>query len=245
MSNSPIKPVPPGTPLSRQILLDGVTVLVDKPATWTSFDVVNKIRATIRHRYQIRKIKVGHAGTLDPLATGLLIVCIGKHTKRIQELMGLDKTYEGRFMLGATTPSYDSETEPDARYPIEHIDQELLDQTVAQFRGRISQKPPLYSAIKQDGKRLYRHAREGRKVEIKPREVVIHDFRLTNINLPEIDFVVRCSKGTYIRSLAHDFGKALHSGAYLAALKRTAIGPYRLEQAWQLPDLVATMRVER
>ena len=179
----------------------------------------------------LKKIKVGHAGTLDPLASGLLIVCTGKFTKRIPELQGMVKEYTGTFHIGATTPSYDLETEINATYPTEHITEELITQTIQQFMGEIDQKPPVFSAIKKDGKRLYEHARKGEEVEIAARKTTIHEFEITRIALPEIDFRVVCSKGTYIRSLAYDFGQALNSGAHLTALRRTKIGEFSVEGA--------------
>lgn len=219
----------------------GEVLLVNKPREWTSFDVVNKLRYKIKKQTGIKKIKVGHAGTLDPLATGLLIICTGKKTKQINEYQGLPKTYTGSIYLGATTPSYDAEMEIDQRFPTEHIDTELLHATKQQFLGIIDQVPPIFSAIKVDGQPLYKKARKGKEVEIKSRQVQIFDFQLTDIRLPEVDFRVECSKGTYIRSLAYDFGKALNSGAYLSGLCRTAIGKYRLEDAWDLNELVETI----
>ncbi len=241
MPNTPIQPLPKGEAKTKEEFQEGVTVLINKPKTWTSFDVVNKVRSSLKYRLGIKKIKVGHAGTLDPLATGLLTICIGRHTKKINELTGLSKIYTGQFFIGATTPSYDLETEVDATYPIEHINEALLAEAVAKFQGKITQIPPIFSAIKQDGKRLYKIAREGGTVEIKSREVEILSFSINNINLPTIDFVVECSKGTYIRSLAYDFGKALGSGGYLAELTRTAVGAYDLEQAWELEDFIDSL----
>ena len=179
----------------------------------------------------LKKLKVGHAGTLDPLATGLLIVCTGKFTKRIMELQGMEKEYTGTFMLGATTPSYDLETGVNATFPIAHISDALIHDTLPQFLGEIDQKPPVFSAIKKDGKRLYEHARKGEEVEIATRKTTIHEFEITRIALPEVDFRVVCSKGTYIRSLAYDFGIALNSGAHLTALRRTKIGEFSVENA--------------
>ena len=179
----------------------------------------------------LKKIKVGHAGTLDPLASGLLIVCTGKFTKRIPELQGMVKEYTGTFHIGATTPSYDLETEINATYPTGHITEGLIQQTIQQFMGEIDQKPPVFSAIKKDGKRLYEHARKGEEVEIAARKTTIHEFEITCIALPEIDFRVVCSKGTYIRSLAYDFGQAMQSGAHLTALRRTKIGEFSVEGA--------------
>jgi len=211
--------------------LEGQIVLIDKPLTWSSFQAVNKIKYALKNYTGIKKIKVGHAGTLDPLATGLLIVCTGKFTKRISELQGMEKEYTGTFHIGATTPSYDLETEINATFPTEHINEELIHETVKQFLGEIDQQPPVFSAIKKDGKRLYEHARAGEEVEIAFRKTTIHEFEITRIALPEIDFRVVCSKGTYIRSLAFDFGKAMQSGAHLTALRRTKIGKYSVEDA--------------
>ena len=202
----------------------GQVLLFDKPLNWTSFQVVNKVRWLIRKSCKIKKIKVGHAGTLDPLATGLLIICSGKFTKTIPELQGQIKEYTGTITLGATTPSFDLETEIDQKFPTEHISEELLQETTNKFIGEIEQTPPVFSALKKDGKRLYEYAREGKEVEIKKRAVSISEFEITQVQLPEIKFRVVCSKGTYIRSLAHDFGKELNSGAHLSKLKRTKIG---------------------
>lgn len=208
----------------------GEVLLLNKPLSWTSFDVVNKLRYAITRKVG-KRLKVGHAGTLDPLATGLLIVCTGKMTKRIDEMSGMDKEYTGTIMLGATTPTYDSEVQPDQFFPFEYITEEALLQAVEKFKGVQQQIPPLYSAIKVDGKAAYISARKGQDVELKPREVTIHEFELTRIALPEVDFRVKCSKGTYIRSLAFDFGKALNSGAYLKALCRTQIGHFDVKEA--------------
>lgn len=216
----------------------GATLLVNKPLDWTSFDVVNKIRWALRNKLQVKKIKVGHAGTLDPKATGLLIICTGKFTKKLESFQGLGKTYTGTLKLGATTPSYDSETEETAFFPTEHIDDLLLDKTREQFIGAIEQYPPMYSAIKVDGQPLYKMARKGKKIEVKSRPVAIYEFEFTRVEMPAIDFRVACSKGTYIRSLAYDFGKLLGSGAYLTGLCRTQIGTYLLADAWELPDLI-------
>jgi tRNA pseudouridine55 synthase len=218
--------------------LAGATLLIDKPKGWTSFDVVNKIRYKLRHRLRVKKIKVGHAGTLDPMATGLLILCTGKFTKKLARYQNLDKEYTGTIILGATTPSYDAETNIEEHFPTGHITPELLEQARQQFIGDIDQVPPMFSAIKVDGQPLYKRARRGETVKVMPRTVHIRDFRFTRIELPEIDFRVQCSKGTYIRALAHDLGKALRSGAYLSALRRTRIGPFRIEDAWDLEELV-------
>ncbi|MEO5777013.1 MAG: tRNA pseudouridine(55) synthase TruB [Flavobacterium sp.] len=216
--------------MTAEDFLEGQILLIDKPLTWSSFQAVNKLKYILKRKYDLpKKFKIGHAGTLDPLATGLLIVCTGKFTKRITEIQGQAKEYTGTFTVGATTPSYDLETEVDATFPTQHITAELIQETVKQFLGEIDQKPPVFSAIKKDGKRLYEHARAGEEVEIAFRKTTIHEFEITRIALPEIDFRVVCSKGTYIRSLAYDFGKALHSGAYLSVLRRTKIGDYSVE----------------
>ncbi|MFV5690438.1 tRNA pseudouridine(55) synthase TruB [Flavobacterium sp. LT1R49] len=207
----------------------GQIILIDKPLHWTSFQAVNKLKWALITKLGLpKKFKIGHAGTLDPLATGLLLVCTGKFTKRITELQGQAKEYTGTFYIGATTPSYDLETEIDQTFPTEHIDEALIQETVKQFLGEIDQKPPIYSAIKKDGVRLYEHARAGETVEIATRKTTVHEFEITRIALPEVDFRVVCSKGTYIRSLAFDFGKAMHSGSHLTALRRTKIGDYNV-----------------
>ena len=211
---------------------NGQILLIDKPLNWSSFQAVNKLKYALINKVGLpKKFKIGHAGTLDPLATGLLLVCTGKFTKRISELQGQAKEYTGTFFIGATTPSYDLETEIDENFPISHIDEVLIHETVKQFLGEIDQKPPIYSAIKKDGVRLYEHARAGETVEIATRKTTIHEFEITRIALPEIDFRVVCSKGTYIRSLAYDFGKAMHSGSHLNALRRTKIGDYNVDNA--------------
>ena len=215
--------------------LSGQVLLIDKPLNWTSFQVVNKLRWEIRHAFNIKKIKVGHAGTLDPLATGLLVICTGKMTKQINTFQGQDKEYTGTFVLGSTTPSYDLETEIDKTFPINHISEELIHKTTQQFIGEIQQLPPVYSAVKKDGKRLYEFARAGENVEIKSRTVSISEFEITKIDNNNLEFRVVCSKGTYIRSLAHDFGKALQSGAHLSALRRTKIGDFHVDNA-QTPE---------
>jgi tRNA pseudouridine55 synthase len=218
--------------MTAEDYLEGQILLIDKPLKWSSFQAVNKLKYILKRNYKLpKKFKIGHAGTLDPLATGLLIVCTGKFTKRITEIQGQAKEYTGTITVGATTPSYDLETEVDATFPTEHISAELIHKTVKQFIGEIDQKPPVFSAIKKDGKRLYEHARAGEEVEIAARKTTIHEFEITRIALPEIDFRVSCSKGTYIRSLAFDFGKALNSGAYLSDLRRTKIGDYNVDNA--------------
>ncbi len=213
-------------------VLNGQVILIDKPLTWSSFQAVNKLKYSIKRRFDLpKKFKIGHAGTLDPLASGLLIICTGKFTKKITEIQAQPKEYTGTFFIGATTPSYDLETEIDQTYPISHIDDALIHKTVAQFIGEIDQKPPVFSAIKKDGVRLYEHARAGIEVEIASRKTTIYEFEITRIALPEIDFRVVCSKGTYIRSLAFDFGKTMESGSHLTVLRRTKIGDYNVDNA--------------
>jgi tRNA pseudouridine55 synthase len=217
--------------MTLEEIKQGKVLLIDKPLNWTSFQVVNKLRWHIRKHFNIKKIKVGHAGTLDPLATGLLIICVGKETKNIHTYQGQAKTYTGTITLGATTPSYDLETEIDETFSTEHITKDVLLETTKQFIGEIDQKPPIFSAIKKEGKRLYELARKGETTEIKARKVTIESFKLTSPELPNLDFEVVCSKGTYIRSLAYDFGLALNSGAHLSALRRTKIGDFSVEKA--------------
>jgi len=209
----------------------GKVLLIDKPLNWTSFQVVNKLRWEIRQAFNIKKIKVGHAGTLDPLATGLLIICTGKMTKQIDTFQGQDKEYTGTFVLGSTTPSYDLETEINQRFPTEHISEELIHEATLNFIGEIEQYPPVFSALKRDGKRLYEYARAGEDVKIDSRTVNISKFEITAINDLNLEFRVVCSKGTYIRSLAHDFGKTLNSGAHLSKLRRTKIGDFTVKGA--------------
>ena len=216
----------------------GEMILIDKELNWTSFDVVSKLRNSIKKKLNIKKIKVGHAGTLDPLATGLLIICTGKMTKRINEFSGLNKTYVGKMTIGSTTPSYDLETKPNVYYPTEHINKNLIIETAKKFVGKIDQKPPVFSAVKKDGVRLYKLARKGVKVEVEKREIIIHDFLIKSVNFPEIEFSLTCSKGTYIRSLAHDFGKELGSGAHLSELRRTFIGDYSVDNSLKLMEFI-------
>lgn len=216
----------------------GEVLLVDKPLTWTSFDVVRKVSNAIKPQ----KVKVGHAGTLDPLATGLLILCTGKFTKRIAEFQAQEKEYTGIITLGATTPSYDMEREIDQRYDLAGITETGIRETAASFIGEIEQVPPQHSAIKVGGERVYEKARRGEAVTINPRNVHIHEFEVVDIALPEVHFRVVCSKGTYLRSLAHDFGKALNNGAYLSRLRRTKSGLFHVDDAWQLPELINHIR---
>ena len=217
--------------MTKEDYLEGQLLLIDKPLTWTSFQAVNALKWAIRRKFELKKIKIGHAGTLDPLATGLLLVCTGKFTKRISELQRQVKEYTGTITLGASTPSYDLETEFDHTYPTSHITKDLIHLTTEQFVGEIQQFPPVFSALKKDGKRLYEYAREGKDVDIKSRTVEILTFEITEISMPIITFRVICSKGTYIRSLANDFGKALHSGGYLSSLRRTKIGDFNVDNA--------------
>lgn len=218
--------------LTKEQFLEGQILLIDKPLTWSSFQAVNKIKYTLIKNLDLpKRFKIGHAGTLDPLATGLLIICTGKFTKRLSELQGQIKEYTGTITVGATTPSYDLETEINETFPTTHVTAELIEQTKKQFIGTIEQFPPIFSAIKKDGKRLYEHARKGEEIEIQSRKIEISEFEITRIELPKIDFRVVCSKGTYIRSLAYDFGKALKSGAHLTALRRTKIGNFSVDNA--------------
>ncbi len=223
---------------------NGQLVLIDKPLKWTSFQVVNKFRWAIRTKYGIKKIKVGHAGTLDPLATGLLIICTGKFTKKIHEYQGLVKEYTGTISVGGSTPSFDLETEINETFPTAHITPSLIQETVKEFTGEIMQAPPVFSALKKDGERLYKKARRGEVVVVPKRLVSVYEFEITKIDLPKIDFRISCSKGTYIRSIAHDFGKALQSGGHLSALRRTKIGDLAVGEAQDILDIVKELGVE-
>lgn len=216
---------------TKDEILNGQLLLVDKPLHWTSFQAVNAIKWDIRKKFDLKKIKIGHAGTLDPLASGLLLICVGKFTKKINEFQGLPKEYKGIITLGSTTPSYDLETEIDKTYSTNHITKEKVLETLSEFTGVITQKPPIFSALKKDGKRLYEYARKGEQIEIKSRNVEVFEFEIIGFQLPNIEFRILCSKGTYIRSIAHDFGKALNSGAHLSALRRTKIGDYNVNIA--------------
>lgn len=215
---------------------EGEVLYFDKPLRWTSFAVVNKIRYHISRKLGVKKIKVGHAGTLDPLATGVMIICTGKATKRIEEFQYHTKEYIATLQLGATTPSYDLEKEIDTTYPTEHITREMVEEVLQQFKGTIEQIPPAFSACKVDGKRAYDLARKGDEVELKPKTLVIDEIELLECNLPEIKIRVVCSKGTYIRALARDIGEALQSGAHLTGLIRTRVGEVRLEDCMQVED---------
>ena len=226
---------------NAQDYLDGQVLLIDKPLKWTSFQVVNKLRWQIRQAFNLKKIKVGHAGTLDPLATGLLIICTGKMTKQINTFQEQIKTYTGKLELGSTTPSYDLETEIDQRFATDHITNNIIHETINEFRGEIDQFPPVFSALKKEGKRFYEFARAGEKVEINSRKVTIYNFEILNIKNKTVNFSVTCSKGTYIRSLAHDFGKALKSGAHLTELRRTKIGSFNVENAASIEGFISTL----
>ena len=224
--------------------LAGCTIVVDKPYTWTSFDVVNKIRWNLKQKLGVKNIKVGHAGTLDPLATGLLIVCIGKHTKLIDQIMGGEKTYTGTILLGKTTPSYDLESEYDQEFPTDHITAEMIENVRSTFVGEIQQVPPIFSAKQLDGKRAYDLARAGKEVILKANTITISDFKVSMDRFPEIDFEVSCSKGTYIRSIAYDFGKALQSGGVLTALRRTRSGDLNLDDSKSVDEWIDFIRKE-
>lgn len=224
--------------------LEGTFLLIDKPIKWTSHDVVNKVRYHLTRYCKVKKLKVGHAGTLDPLATGLLILATGKFTKQLDSIITQDKEYTGSFFLGGTTASFDAETEVNTNYTTAHITSELIYETAKQFVGKIMQFPPAHSAVKVQGKPLYVHARKGIEVEVAARPIEIHSFEITGIEMPLVHFKVNCSKGTYIRTLAHDFGKALHSGAYLSGLCRTRIGDYSIKDALSLEEFLQSLKVD-
>lgn len=226
---------------------EGEVLYINKPLRWTSFAVVNKIRYHISRKLGVKKIKVGHAGTLDPLATGVMIICTGKATKRIEEFQYHTKEYIATLQLGATTPSFDLEKEIDATYPTEHITRELVESVLQRFVGTIEQIPPAFSACKIDGKRAYDLARNGDNVELKPKTLVIDEIELLECNLPEIRIRVVCSKGTYIRALARDIGEALHSGAHLTGLIRTRVGEIRLDDCMEVesfPEWLERQKIE-
>ena len=217
--------------VTKDDITNGKIILIDKPIEWTSFDVVKYIRKSLQTRLKVKKIKVGHAGTLDPLATGLLIICIGKETKNISKYQGLSKKYTGIIKLGETTPSYDRETEINRTYDYNHVDKNEVLKISKTFTGRQKQFPPIYSALKKDGKRMYKYAREKIEIEIEPREIEIYDFEILNFSAPYIEFVIKCSKGTYIRSIANDYGQKLNSGSHLYELKRISIGDFSISDA--------------
>ena len=226
-----------------QSITEGELLLIDKPLEWTSFQVVNKIRWALKRKFNIKKLKVGHAGTLDPLATGLLIICTGKMTKKISEFQDLDKTYIGTITLGATTPSFDLETQINKRFPLKHLNKEKIIEAKKNFIGTINQYPPIFSAIKKKGKRLYEFARIGKEIEIQSRKVVIYNLEFSKINLPDLNFKLKCSKGTYIRSLANDFGKSIDSGGYLSSLRRTAVGSFKIKNSIQLQEFIEKLKL--
>jgi tRNA pseudouridine55 synthase len=216
--------------------LKGSVLLIDKPFEWTSFDVVNKVRIMLQKRFRYRWLKVGHAGTLDPLATGLIILCTGNETKNIIRFLNMEKEYIATICLGKTTPSFDLETEPDQTYPIEHITREMILKTLVQFKGKINQVPPVFSAKKLNGKRAYDYARKGKEFELQPNMVFIREIELIEFNKPVVVIRIKCGKGTYIRALARDFGKALNSGAHLIALRRISIGDYKVSDALTMKE---------
>ncbi len=220
----------------------GGVILLNKPYEWTSFQAVNKVKYLLKHYYDLKKVKIGHAGTLDPLATGLLILCIGKYTKKIEEYQAQEKEYTGTFYLGATTPCFDKEKEIDNYYPTEHITEEDIYKAAEHFLGEQEQVPPVFSALKVNGVRAYAFARENKDVELKSRKITIKEFEITRIAMPEVDFRIVCSKGTYIRSIARDFGSYLNSGAYLTALCRTRIGDYKLSDAQTIEEITSEYR---
>jgi tRNA pseudouridine55 synthase len=220
---------------------EGEVLLFNKPLHWTSFQLVNKVRWLVKRQLNVKKIKVGHAGTLDPLANGLMILCTGKKTKEIDQYQAAEKEYIGTLKLGATTPSYDGETAENYFFATQHITEELIKKTMLNFKGDLQQMPPIFSALKVGGKKMYESARKGQKVEIKPRSIQIKELEIISISLPYITFKVTCSKGTYIRSLAYDIGKALNSGAWLCKLQRTKIGEYKIENAIDIKDFEEMM----
>lgn len=224
--------------MSEFNFLEGEIILIDKPLTWTSFDAVNKLRWNIKRKLGVKKIKVGHAGTLDPLATGLLIICTGKFTKKIESIQAEEKTYTGTILLGKTTPSYDLETEYNQDFPTEHITAEMLEEVRLTFLGEQNQVPPIFSAKQIDGKRAYEHARAGKEIVMKSNNITIHSFELKADRFPEIDFEICCSKGTYIRSIAHDFGEKLNSGGTLIALRRTKSGNFLVDDAFTVENFI-------
>ena len=222
----------------------GKLLLIDKPIGWSSFQVVNKLRWHIKKNFNLKKIKVGHTGTLDPLATGLLLICTGKMTKEIESFQAQEKVYTGTLKLGSTTPSFDLETEINQQFPTDHINENILYTTSKKFLGEIEQYPPIYSAIKKDGKRLYEYARKGKKVDIKARKVYIKSFNITGFKNQDVDFEIHCGKGTYIRSLVNDFGKALNSGAHLLSLKRTKIGDFSVDNALKIEEFIESLEAD-
>lgn len=225
-------------------VLEGEVFFVDKPLHWTSFNVVDRLRWKIKKTAKIKKIKVGHAGTLDPEATGVMIICTGKATKQIDNYQAQTKEYIAELKLGETTPSFDLELPVDAIYPTEHISRELIDSVLLSFVGEIDQVPPVFSAVKVDGKRAYQYARNGEEVELKSKKLVIDELEILNFSMPLLTLRIVCSKGTYIRALARDIGYALGSGAHLTALQRTRIGEVKIEDCWKLDDLLLHLENE-
>lgn len=223
-------------------LRSGAMILIDKPKDWTSFDVVNKVRHAIRHHLKVKKFKVGHSGTLDPMATGLLLLCIGKYTKLLHDLTAANKSYSGTIKLGATTPSYDAESDEDQTYPTEHITNKMLTDAAQHYIGGYAQTPPMFSAIKVDGQALYKLARRGETIELKPRDVMIHELYIKAIENQHVDFFCACGKGTYIRSLAYDIGKKVDSGGYLTALRRESIEEYVVSESLSINEAVDWVR---
>ncbi len=228
--------------LSKSSIEEGEVFLIDKPLNYTSFQVVKKLRNILKNKFNLNKLKVGHAGTLDPLASGLLIICTGRMTKQISDFQNLDKEYVGTMSIGSTTPSYDLETKIDKTFSTDHINENLLNKIKDNFIGTIDQVPPIFSAVKKNGKRLYKYAREGKKIDIKSKKVTINKFDLKNIYIPKIDFEVNCSKGTYIRSLINDFGRDLNSGAHLVSLRRTKIGSFSINNSITIDEFIKNLK---
>tara|TARA_B100000287_G_scaffold387070_1_gene395371 strand:- start:550 stop:1254 length:705 start_codon:yes stop_codon:yes gene_type:complete len=228
--------------LSKNSIEEGEVFLIDKPLNYTSFQVVKKLRNILKNKFNLNKLKVGHAGTLDPLASGLLIICTGRMTKQISDFQNLDKEYVGTMSIGSTTPSYDLETKIDRTFSTDHINENLLNKIKDNFIGTIDQVPPIFSAVKKNGKRLYKYAREGKKIDIKSKKVTINKFDLKHIYIPKIDFEVNCSKGTYIRSLINDFGRDLNSGAHLVSLRRTKIGSFSINNSITIDEFIKNLK---
>ena len=228
--------------LSKNSIEEGEVFLIDKPLKYTSFQVVKKLRNILKNKFNLNKLKVGHAGTLDPLASGLLIICTGRMTKQISDFQNLDKEYVGTMSIGSTTPSYDLETKIDKTFSTDHINENLLNKIKDNFIGTIDQVPPIFSAVKKNGKRLYKYAREGKKIDIKSKKVTINKFDLKHIYIPKIDFEVNCSKGTYIRSLINDFGRDLNSGAHLVSLRRTKIGSFSINNSITIDEFIKNLK---
>jgi len=224
--------------LSKNSIEEGEVFLIDKPLNYTSFQVVKKLRNILKNKFNLDKLKVGHAGTLDPLASGLLIICTGRMTKQISDFQNLDKEYVGTMSIGSTTPSYDLETNIDRIFSTDHVNESLLNTIKNNFIGTIDQFPPIFSAVKRNGKRLYEYAREGKKIDVKSKKVTVNKFDLKHICIPKIDFEVNCSKGTYIRSLINDFGRDLNSGAHLVSLRRTKIGSFSINNSITIDSLL-------